>query len=198
MQFGLSIDDLLKMIDQDFTKSVRLIRTLQDLDFGVHKIPLSVQARVATASSAAQWVNIALAQNQAQGLPQGPRLPITNCYEDPLLTGDKMQSIYTALDPNETPVVLDTGASFSLTPFKSDFVGPLRRSEISTLKGLSSTTTVEGIGTVEWTIRDVFGLVRTIRVSAYYVPSATIRLFSPQVYFQENNIGVCVESWHGR
>ena len=192
MQFGISIDDLLKMIDQDFTKSVRLIRTLQDLDFGVHKIPLSVQARVATASSAAQWVNIALAQNQAQGLPQGPRLPITNCYEDPLLTGDKMQSIYTALDPNETPVVLDTGASFSLTPFKSDFVGTLRRSEISTLKGLSSTTTVEGIGTVEWTIRDVFGLVRTIRVSAYYVPSATVRLFSPQVYFQENNNrGVC-------
>jgi hypothetical protein len=60
---------------------------------------------------------------------------------------------------------------------------------MSELNGLSSTTAVEGYGTVEWTIRDLFGTTRTIRTEAYYVPQATIRLFSPQAYFQETNAG---------
>jgi hypothetical protein len=34
---------------------------------------------------------------------------------------------------------------------------------------------------------DVFGVIRTIQTKAYYVPAASIWLFSPQVYFQDNN-----------
>jgi hypothetical protein len=57
------------------------------------------------------------------------------------------------------------------------------------LNGLSSMTAVEGFGTVEWTISNLFGTMRTIGTQAYYVPQATIRLFSPQAYFQETNAG---------
>jgi hypothetical protein len=37
----------------------------------------------------------------------------------------------------------------------------------------------------------VFGSVRTIRTRAYYIPDAAIRLFSPQTYFQEGQLGKC-------
>ena len=54
------------------------------------------------------------------------------------------------------------------------------------LHGIADTVKIEGIGTVEWTIRDVFGRVCLIRTQAYYVPSSNNRLFSPQSYFMED------------
>ena len=42
---------------------------------------------------------------------------------------------------------------------------------------------------VEWTIQDACGEVRKIRVEAYYVPEAKIRLFSPQQYFRYHSGG---------
>jgi hypothetical protein len=41
-------------------------------------------------------------------------------------------------------------------------------------------------GTIEWNIQDAKGIVKPIQTSAYYVPQATIRLFSPQVYIKED------------
>lgn len=38
-------------------------------------------------------------------------------------------------------------------------------------------------------IRDALGTVRRIKTEAYYVPDASIRLFSPQRYFQERQRG---------
>ena len=190
MQFGISIDDFLSMTDLNYIKQVRLTRMLQEFDFGTRKTTLDVRVQPEQQTSTIfRRVYIALAQNQVN-LPS-----LRNRYGTEVFEGQQTHSALPALDPNNTPVVLDTGASFSLSPYKSDFVGPLRRSDVPSLKGLSATTTVEGIGTVEWTIRDVFGLVRTIRVSAYYVPQATIRLFSPQVYFQETRIMAIVVSW---
>ena len=84
------------------------------------------------------------------------------------------------------PIVIDSGASCSLTPNKNDFIGDIRPATINELRGLSNTTKVLGVGTVEWTIRDVFGAVRTLKTEAYYVPEANIRLFSPQTYFMNN------------
>jgi GAG-pre-integrase domain len=82
------------------------------------------------------------------------------------------------------PVVLDTGASFSLTPFMNDFVGPIWPSPIGSLQGVSPAN-IAGIGTVE--------VIWAIRTEAYYVPEASIWLFSPQVYFQENgDKGECI------
>ena len=82
------------------------------------------------------------------------------------------------------PIVIDTGASFSLTPFKSDFVSKLERPDIDAMHGISDSVKVQGMGWVEWRIRDVFGQVALVRTRAYYVPSSHIRLFSPQSYFE--------------
>jgi len=99
------------------------------------------------------------------------------------------RSVYFSEDLNELPIVIDTGASMSLTPNIKDFRGPLVPSTTNELRGLSHSTPVMGMGYVEWTVRDIFGVIRTIRTKAYYVPSATIRLFSPQTYFREQNAG---------
>jgi hypothetical protein len=101
----------------------------------------------------------------------------------------RKRSVYFSNRLNDLPIVIDSGATFSLTPNRSDFIGELRAAPVSELNGLSSTTAVEGVGTVEWTIRDLFGVTRTIRTQACYVPKASIRLFSPQAYFQDQNAG---------
>ena len=51
------------------------------------------------------------------------------------------------------------------------------------MHGLSDTIRVEGVGWVEWHIRDAFGQVALIRTRAYYIPTASIRIYSPQSYF---------------
>ena len=87
------------------------------------------------------------------------------------------------------PIVIDSGASISLTANYNDFVGPIRPATITELQGLSHTTKVHGVGQVKWTVRDVLGATRTIKTQAYYVPEATVHLFSPQTYFREQQKG---------
>jgi hypothetical protein len=87
------------------------------------------------------------------------------------------------------PIVIDTGASVSVTPNPDDFTEGIRTSTMTELKGLNDVTTVQGYGPVNWTIYDSNDVVRTIRTTAFYVPEASIRLFSPQSYFQEVNGG---------
>lgn len=89
--------------------------------------------------------------------------------------------------PDDMPIVFDTGCSLSITPFKEDFVDDLGEPDCKEMKGLADSTRIEGMGTVEWTVRDLYGQVGTIRTKAYLIPQATIRLFSPQEYIFENH-----------
>lgn len=90
---------------------------------------------------------------------------------------------------SDMPIVFDTGASFSVTPVRTDFVSELTQAEVESMTGLADSVMIEGVGQIEWPLRDVFGRIHMIRTQAFYVPQATIRLFSPQVYFQEHNKG---------
>jgi hypothetical protein len=89
---------------------------------------------------------------------------------------------------------LDTGASFSLSPFKTDFINEPQPCEVKELTGIADAVKVEGIGMVEWPVEDIYGRCKMIRTNAYYVPKADIRLFSPQSYLQEHpgESGQCV------
>ena len=104
-------------------------------------------------------------------------------YEGAYLVDDSHRS--------DVPVVFDTGCSFSVTPFIENFVSELEHTDVSELTGLTDTAKIHGVGWVEWPIRDVFGQVAVIRTQAYHVPDATIRLNSPQTYFQEHGAGSC-------
>ena len=89
------------------------------------------------------------------------------------------------------PIIIDTGASFSLTPFWEDFVSPIEDPDIEHMYGLADSVAVKGSGWVEWKVRDNLGQVALVRTRAYYVPTATVRLLSPQVYFGLQNGGSC-------
>jgi hypothetical protein len=92
-------------------------------------------------------------------------------------------------------IVLDTGASWSVTPDINDFVGEIDPADITKLKSLDANIQVHGVGTVEWEIRDTVGEVQTITTKALYVPSAEVRLFSPQVYLKEHKKGKLIRQF---
>ena len=93
------------------------------------------------------------------------------------------------------PIVIDTGASVSVSPNLSDFINGVQTDHLPELRGLNHQTKVAGMGMVEWSIFDVNNRVQTLRTWAFYVPDATIRLFSPQTFFQEQGGGelVCTQ-----
>ena len=100
---------------------------------------------------------------------------------------DNTPAIYVSCCENEPPVVIDTGASGSITPLGSDFVdGIINKADLKELKQVNGSTDVCGQGLVNWEIEDVNGIQRCIQTEAYYVPDAGIRLFSPQVYIGKN------------
>ena len=89
----------------------------------------------------------------------------------------------------ETPIVLDTGASFSVTPHVSDFITPIQPADLTTLNSLDGKISVHGTGQVEWVIQDQNDVKRIVRTTALFIPSAGVRLFSPQSFFMENEAG---------
>ena len=79
---------------------------------------------------------------------------------------------------------------------RSDFVGIIEPVS-DQIQGLSASTRIEGVGRVRWSLRDSANKICTIETCAYYIPEASIRLFSPQVYFQENEGGSLVLTQDG-
>jgi hypothetical protein len=77
-------------------------------------------------------------------------------------------------DSLHKPIVVNTGASLSLTPFLDDFDNTPDKSELKKLQAVSSATKVEGIGTVCWKVIDLYSAVHTLKTKAYYVPTAHI------------------------
>ena len=129
--------------------------------------------------------------------PYSIRIP-TNVLSRDLMRDDQYlpaqhHAFQSNIETPDYPIVLDTGASSSLTPILNDFIGPLKTATITEINGIGSTTRIVGVGTVEWHVRDYWNIVRVIHTTAYYAPDIQIRLFSPQVYFQENDDkGKCI------
>ena len=86
----------------------------------------------------------------------------------------------------DLPVIFDSGASCSLSPVRSDFVGELLPPDVSEMRGIGASIKTVGKGLVEWPIIDLRGPTRILRTTTHYVPDVHARLFSPQSYFQEN------------
>ena len=90
---------------------------------------------------------------------------------------------------SEIPLVFDTGCGFSIAPCRDDFIGEVAPAPqgIGVTDFANGRRSVEGIGTVEWSVRDSLGRTSVIRTQAYYLPSATVRLFCPYQYHDEHN-----------
>jgi hypothetical protein len=109
-------------------------------------------------------------------------------YDTTITSGSESATeIYISSCKTELPIVIDTGASNSITPIPTDFVdGIIHKANLQSLTQVNAATPVCGQGPVKWPIEDVIGTRRTITTDAYYVPDAGIRLFSPQVYISKN------------
>jgi hypothetical protein len=105
-----------------------------------------------------------------------------------LCVASTIKSVYLGLNAADAPIVIDSGASLSISPYQGDFVGDIEQLN-STIQGISTVTKIAGVVTVRWTFKDVFGTIKIIETRAYYIPDAGVRLFSPQVYFQEQQAG---------
>jgi hypothetical protein len=92
------------------------------------------------------------------------------------------------LNTADAPIVIDSGASLSISPHRGDFVGDIEQLN-STFQGITTVTKIAGVGTVRWTFKDVFKTIKIIETRSYYIPDIGVRLFLPQVYFQEQQAG---------
>jgi hypothetical protein len=113
-------------------------------------------------------------------------------YDTTFDNSDSNPEIYISTNNKELPIVIDTGASRSITPIATDFTTEIAKADLQELRQVNGTTAVCGQGTVLWPIEDVDGVRRSITTDAYYVPDAGIRLFSPQDYIHKNKTAMLV------
>jgi Reverse transcriptase (RNA-dependent DNA polymerase)/Zinc knuckle len=83
------------------------------------------------------------------------------------------------VDVNAT-IIWDSGASISISPNRGDFVGEIIVSgKKSWLQGITNQEVeVEGHGYVVWTMEDVHGMLRSLKVPCLLVPNVPQRLLS--------------------
>ena len=92
------------------------------------------------------------------------------------------------------PLIVDTGASCCITPCKADFKPGSYSSTDIKVRDLSGENTVIGQGIVLWTVKDTHGHKHVIELPCLHIPSAKVRLLSPQVLKKLHNVGGLIES----
>jgi hypothetical protein len=91
------------------------------------------------------------------------------------------QDNLTPLTPDMVPIIIDTGASISISPYSTDFVGPIQPVQNITLKGIASGLNVSGISTIQYTFCNDDNEVQTITLEqCLHVPQCSVRLLCPQ------------------
>jgi hypothetical protein len=75
--------------------------------------------------------------------------------------------------PNQHPVIIDSGALLSITPFYNDFIEPLTLPPGKLiLGGVANRLKIEGTRLVKWCFQNTKGIDVPIYSYAYYVPKA--------------------------
>jgi hypothetical protein len=77
----------------------------------------------------------------------------------------------TPISPDMVPLVIDTGASVTVTPYKTDFIGHIHPVQDIEIKGIASGLAVSGFGDVSYTYRNDNGELQTLLINdCLYVP----------------------------
>jgi len=79
-------------------------------------------------------------------------------------------------------LIWDTGASYGLTQFRSDFIDYVNFEIL--VRDITKVKTVEGIGTTLHKFTDINGNQVYLPCVSYHLPETDVRLFSPQTYHQ--------------
>ena len=90
-------------------------------------------------------------------------------------------------DSNAQTLMLDDGASASITNNINDFIQPPKRVD-KMVKGIKAHAQATHRGTLKWYIEDDHGLVHVMVITgAYLIPETTTRILSPQHLAQQAN-----------
>lgn len=91
------------------------------------------------------------------------------------------QDSKTPLSPDMVPLILDTGASISISPYKTDFITPIKPVQQVKIKGIASGLNVEGIGDISYTFFNDNGEKQKLLLQGcLYVPQCSVRLICPR------------------
>jgi len=196
LQFGISLDDIVQSFDP--LKAIKTIKALNSEAI----LKASGIKQAIPAIGISLGINVAMFINEHQfGINhQDFKNPIAPTYH--VITANSINNAPSELHHSylqalassiqqDLPIVIDTGASTSITPELSDFVGELKPTYIKEILQLSGNTQVVGKGIVEWEVCDLWNVKHIIRTEAYYVPTASIRLYSPQSHFIQEGKGEC-------
>jgi len=86
----------------------------------------------------------------------------------------------TSITPDMISLIMDTGASISISPFITDFISPIRPAQHITIKGIASGLNVAGMGNLAYTFLNDNGVEQTITLkNSLYVPQSAVRLVCP-------------------
>ena len=88
----------------------------------------------------------------------------------------------------ETPLIVDSSASCCISPCHGDFGSDYASSDVQ-ITELSSTNKVCGKGLITWRVLNTNGKEVEIKLPGYHVPSALVRLLSPQCLLAAGSIG---------
>ena len=79
-------------------------------------------------------------------------------------------------------VIFDTGATYSCSSNKEDFVNPEEKKPPRNLKGIAKGRGISGFGIIEYSIRSESGGMIALRDQSYDVPGLPkdLRIISPQ------------------
>jgi hypothetical protein len=104
-------------------------------------------------------------------------LPLTMAY----LLAYQTQCDRSPFLSTSVPLILDTGASISITNSPHDFVGPIKPIQNTTVQGIAAGISVHGIGTVRYIVRDTMGAPYQLTIpGVLYAPACPSRLLCPR------------------
>ena len=83
-------------------------------------------------------------------------------------------------------IVIDSGASYSVTPLRRDFLPDNLITKSGSVQQLSGKTSVKGFGPVHWRFKLPDTNEHDILPIAHHIPSAGIRLFTPPKRISNN------------
>ena len=70
------------------------------------------------------------------------------------------------------PVIVDTGATITISPFLTDFMTPLTTTDGAVLQGLVKGLLIKGSGHVCWYLTSDDDMNMTLTIPTFYVPQA--------------------------
>jgi hypothetical protein len=87
----------------------------------------------------------------------------------------------TPISPDMVPLVKDTGASVTVTPYATDFIGPITPVQEIEIKGIAAGLQVKGTGTIKYQYYNDNGdLMHLLLPHCLYVPQCSARLLCPR------------------